>query len=46
MCLKEILNKLIPFMVRHARHERNQLLTVRSDPVEGLNQNFLKSNRT
>jgi hypothetical protein len=29
--LKEALNKLIPFMVRQAHHERNQLI-----------QNFLK----
>ncbi|MDP1550240.1 MAG: hypothetical protein Q8L97_08790 [Nitrosomonas sp.] len=27
-------------MVRQARHERNQYITVR--PVEGLNQSFLK----
>ena len=35
---KEALNKTIPFMVRQAEHERNQTLTVRSEPVEGLNQ--------
>jgi hypothetical protein len=39
--LKEALNKLIPFMVRQAHHERNQQLTVRPEPVEGLIQSFL-----
>jgi glycerol-3-phosphate dehydrogenase (NAD(P)+) len=33
--------KLIPFMVRQAHHERNQLLAVRPEPVEGLDQNFV-----
>jgi len=28
-------------MVRQAHHERNQYITVRGEPVEGLNQNFL-----
>ncbi len=41
--LKKTLNKLIPFRVRQAHHERNQLLAVRPEPVEGLNQSFLKS---
>ena len=49
-CLRETLNKWIPFMVRQAHHERNQQLTVRprigseagSEPVEGLVQCFLK----
>jgi hypothetical protein len=40
--IKEALNKLIPFMVRQAHHERNQQLTVRPEPVEGLIQSFLK----
>jgi hypothetical protein len=40
--IKEILNKLIPFMVRQTHHERNQPFTVRPEPVEGLNQSFLK----
>ncbi len=39
--IKETLNKLIPFMVRQAHHERNQYLTVRPEPVEGLIQSFL-----
>ena len=38
----EPLDKLIPFMVRQAHHERNQQLTVRPEPVEGLKQSFLK----
>ena len=29
-------------MVRQAHHERNQYITVRPEPVEGLNQRFLK----
>ncbi len=47
---KESLNTLIPLMVRRPRevpvvqahHERNQTLAVRPEPVEGLNQRFLK----
>ncbi len=39
--LKETLIKLITFMVRQAHHERNQYITVRPKPVEGLNQSFL-----
>ncbi len=39
---KEALIKLITFMVRQAHHERNQYITVRGEPVEGLNQSFLK----
>ncbi|ESS71915.1 hypothetical protein MGMO_85c00400 [Methyloglobulus morosus KoM1] len=39
--LKETLNKLIPLMVRQAHHERNQHVTVRPEPVEGLIQSFL-----
>jgi hypothetical protein len=35
-------NKLIPFMVRPAQDERNQLITVRPVLVEGLIQRFLK----
>lgn len=42
--LKEILIKLITSMVRQAHHERNQYITVRPEPVEGLNQSFLKGN--
>jgi len=34
----ETLNKLIPLMVRQAHHERNQKVTVRPEPVEGLVQ--------
>ena len=37
---EESLNKLIPFMVRQAHHERNQHLTVRPELVEGLDQIF------
>ncbi|MBL0009947.1 MAG: hypothetical protein IPP22_00900 [Nitrosomonas sp.] len=40
--VKEALIKLITFMVRQAHHECNQYVTVRHEPVEGLNQNFLK----
>jgi hypothetical protein len=29
-------------MVRQAHHERNQYITVRPEPVEGLNQSFLR----
>jgi hypothetical protein len=32
------MGKLITFMGRQAHHERNQRLTVRPGPVEGLNQ--------
>ena len=32
-------------MVRQAHHERNQTLTVRPEPVEGLNQSFLNDPR-
>jgi len=39
---REALNKLIPFMVRQAHHERNQQLTVRPEPVEGFNQRILR----
>ena len=39
---KETLIKLLTFMVRQAHHERNQYITVRPEPVEGLNQNFPK----
>jgi hypothetical protein len=44
--IKEALNKLIPFMVRQAHHERNQTLAVRPELVEGLVQRFLKVNGT
>ncbi|AEJ01683.1 NAD-dependent glycerol-3-phosphate dehydrogenase domain protein [Nitrosomonas sp. Is79A3] len=40
--LKETLIKLITFMVRQAHHERNQYITVRPEPVEGLDQSLLK----
>ncbi|MBY0485539.1 MAG: hypothetical protein K2P83_13970 [Nitrosomonas sp.] len=40
---KEVLTKLIAFMVRQAHHERNQYIAVRLEPVEGLNQNFRNS---
>ena len=43
--VKETLNKWIPFVVRQAHHERNQHLTVRPEPVEGLNQIFLKKRK-
>jgi len=36
----EALNKLIPFMVRQAHHERNQPLAVRPELVEGPIQGF------
>ena len=36
------MNKLIPFMVRQAHHERNQQFAVRPELVEGLVQSFLK----
>jgi hypothetical protein len=39
---REALNKLIPFMVRQANHERTQQLTVRPELVEGFNQQFPK----
>ena len=39
---RKTLIKRIPFMVRQAHHERNQHLTVRPEPVEGLNQHFLR----
>ncbi len=38
----ESLNKLTPLMVRQAHYKRNQPLTVRPEPVEGLNQRFFK----
>ena len=31
-------------MVRQAHHELNQHLTVRPEPVEGLNQSFFRDN--
>jgi hypothetical protein len=37
---KEALNKLIPFKVRQAHHERNHALAVRPEPVEGRVQCF------
>jgi signal transduction histidine kinase len=40
---KQFFNKLIPFMVRQAHHERNQKLAVRPELVEGRNMNFLKT---
>jgi hypothetical protein len=39
--VKETLDKLIPLMVRQARHERNQLIAVRPELVEGLIQRLL-----
>ena len=39
---KETLNKLVPLAVRQTHHEWNRQLTVRPEPVEGLNQRFLK----
>ena len=33
---------LITVMVRQDHHERNQYNAVRPEPVEGLNQSFLK----
>ncbi len=38
----ESLNKLTPFVVRQAPYERNQQLTVRPEPVVGLNQRLFK----
>jgi len=38
---KETLSKLILLMVRQAHHERNQPLTVRPEPVEGLNLSII-----
>ena len=38
---REALIKLITFMARQDYHERNQYLTVRPEPVGGLNQSFL-----
>jgi hypothetical protein len=43
MLSKEVLNKLIPLMVRQAHHERNQYVTVHPEFVEGFNQRFPKS---
>jgi signal transduction histidine kinase len=40
---KQFFNKLIPFMVRQAHHERNQKLAVRPELVEGRNMSFLKT---
>jgi uncharacterized membrane protein len=40
--LKAAVNKLIPFRIRQAHHERNQQLTIRPEFAEGLPQNFLK----
>jgi hypothetical protein len=45
---EEALNKLIPLMpfdftqksLRQAHQKRNQLLAIRPEPVEGLNQSF------
>jgi glycerol-3-phosphate dehydrogenase (NAD(P)+) len=37
---REVLNKLIPLMVRQAHHERNQYVTVHPELVEGFNQRF------
>ena len=39
--VNESLNKMISSMVRQAHHERNHMLTVRPEPVEGLNQRSL-----
>ena len=39
--VREALIKLIAFMVRQSHHKRNQYITVRPEPVEGLNQSFL-----
>jgi hypothetical protein len=36
-----LLNSLIPFMLRQAQHERNQLVTVQPKLVEGFVQRFL-----
>jgi apolipoprotein N-acyltransferase len=40
---KEALHKAFSFMVRQAHYERKQGLAVRPEPVEGLNQRFLKA---
>jgi hypothetical protein len=40
--IKESLIKLIPFTLRQAQRERNQLFTVRPELVEGLIQSILK----
>jgi hypothetical protein len=39
---RETLNKLVCCVVRQAHHERNQLLAVRPELVEGLVQRFLR----
>lgn len=39
--VKETLINLIPLMVRQARHERNQKVTVHPELVEGFNQRIL-----
>jgi glycerol-3-phosphate dehydrogenase (NAD(P)+) len=44
--IKQVLNKLVPFMVRQAHHERNQIPIVRPEPVEGLDRSFLKLARS
>ena len=40
--VREALNKLVFCVVRQAHHERNQLLAVRPEPVEGLVQCLLR----
>jgi len=40
---REPRNKLIPFMLRQAQHERNQVFAVRPEPVEGLIQRLPSS---
>jgi hypothetical protein len=37
---REVLNKLIPLMVRQGSPERSRRLTVHPEPVEGFNQRF------
>jgi glycerol-3-phosphate dehydrogenase (NAD(P)+) len=42
MAIKEALNKLIPFMVRQAHHERNQYFTVHPEPFDKLRTGLSK----
>jgi len=37
---RDALNNSIPFMIQQAHHERNEQVTVRPEPVEGMDQRF------
>ncbi|WP_139306231.1 hypothetical protein [Methylomonas sp. LWB] len=41
--LKDVLNKLIPLMVRQTLREPNQANAVNPEPVEALKHNFLNT---